>query len=215
MLLYKNIIYLILLFSFNYAVSIKVYSRDKRIIKTENLFFIDNGKIIFEDTSSIIKNIIPINTIHKIRYSTKTYKPLGTPFQLVGGFLFGTSFLAASIISDFSFIEQYGLLSLGVLAIGWGINSIGSLINRGNTYFDLDKLEYIDKILILESILEDMKSKMSNRGKGVFNTGHGGRGLFFKKKTEIINTEKEKKRALKKWKKEKRIKEKKFLDIGW
>ena len=215
MFFHKNLIYLILLCSFNYGISIKVYSKDKRIIKSENLFLIDNGKIVFEDTSSIIKNIIPIKTIHKIRYSTKTYRPLGRPFQFVGGFLFGTSFLAASVISDFSFIEQYGLLGLSTLAIGWGMNSIGSLINRGNTYFDLDKLEYIDKILLLESILKDMKTKIENQGNGVFNIGDEGRGFFFKKKKEKSYTEQEKKKDLKKWKKEKRLKEKKFLDIRW
>ena len=75
------------------------------VIASRNKYTIDNKSLIFwKDSLAVLA--IPVMTIDGVYYSTKTYKALGVPFQVMGGFIAGSS-MAASVVGHSEYLS-YG-----------------------------------------------------------------------------------------------------------
>ena len=155
-----SILLLFIFYSLVCAQSISLYPKKGKKIKLNNVFTIENGSAVIRD-SSIIKKVLPLESLEKIKYAQKSYKPIGNLFWFSGQWILGCSLLPA-IIGDPALFYQYGGLGALLITSGIILNKIGSIIGRNIVSYKLRGLNYINREIIIESVLADMK--LSNQG---------------------------------------------------
>mgnify|MGYP001224987629 FL=1 len=181
----RLITYLIFLFflSFGYSQKIILYTKAKDVFVSSNDFTIENKNIVFWEDDAVLISI-PISSLIKMRYATKTYRPAGTPCAFLGLVAMGSSIGAATFgYPDFIFSEpKIYELPIGVGGIGLGLYLSGKLLNffgakfgRDIIYYNLKQQDYEDRKIILESIALDLKKRKSKRYKGEFQYEPEGR----------------------------------------
>ena len=65
------------------AQSMVLYSKKGRILKSNELFTIENRSIVYRD-SNLVKKVIPVKSLKEIRYALKSYNPSVTYSFLQG-----------------------------------------------------------------------------------------------------------------------------------
>ena len=181
----KKITYLvfILLFSFGFGQKIILYTKAKDVFVSSNDFTIENKNIVFWEDDAVLISI-PISSLRKMRYATKTYRPAGTPCVFLGLVLMGSSIGAATFgYPDFiysepkisSFSVGYGRIGLGLYLSGKVLNFFGAKFGRDIIYYNLNQQDYEDRKIILESIALDLRKRKSKKYKGEFQYEPEGR----------------------------------------
>ncbi|MBL7013119.1 MAG: hypothetical protein ISR83_01745 [Candidatus Marinimicrobia bacterium] len=149
------------------------------MIASRNKYTIENRSLVFwKDSIAVLA--IPVMTIDGVYYSTKTYKALGVPFQVIGGFVAGSA-MAASVAGQSDYLA-YGLpTGLLLYAAGRRLNYWGRDNGRDEIFYDFYQLGYANRIVIFESIQLDINRKNIQNGRGYFNEGPEGEtppGIF-------------------------------------
>ena len=135
--------------------SISIYLKGEKKIKLYNTHDIVNGSVIVSD-SGLIKKVIPLKSIKKIKYSQKSYKPIGDILLSSGKWLLNCSLFPA-VIGYPTLFYSYGVVSSAMIASGVLINEVGSRIGRKVITYKFNGLNYINRELIFSSIFADMK----------------------------------------------------------
>ena len=135
--------------------SISIYPKGEKKIKLYNTHDIVNGSVIVSD-SGLIKKVIPLKSIKKIKYSQKSYKPIGDILLSSGKLLLNCSLFPA-VIGYPTLFYSYGVVSSAMIASGVLINEVGSRIGRKVITYKFNGLNYINRELIFSSIFADMK----------------------------------------------------------
>ena len=138
-----------------YAQSISIYPKSGRKIKLYDVQSIVNGSIVVND-SGLIKKVIPLKSIKKIKYSQKSYKPIGDVLLSSGMWILNCSLFPA-VAGYPSLFYSYGILSSALISSGFLINEVGSRIGRKVITYKFKGLNYINRELIFSSIFADMK----------------------------------------------------------
>jgi len=206
------------------AQSMVLYSKKGRILKSNELFTIENRSIVYRD-SNLVKKVIPVKSLKEIRYALKSYKPFGNIFVFAGAFTIGSALLPAVLFGDPAFLvarvkitlDQYQMeppvasIGAGLYLMGWILNKMGALIGRDIIYYDVAKLNYQNREMILESIIADMKKRKKGKKTGKYQYEPEGR-----KRSRLLGISWEGKTGLaSKWLEKKNLKERKFLEFGW
>ena len=208
-----SIIALTIFFSFVEAQSISVYPKKGGKIKMKSDIDLKNGSIILKD-SSIIKKIIPLRYIDKIKYAQKSYKPIGNIFWFSGQWILSCSILP-SVIGNPTLFYKYGGLG-GILTVSGAIlNNIGSKFGRNITIYRFKGLNYINRELIVESVLADMELTMKKNPSGEFYHKPHGKKINLPKANWFLSfSAKNEPRGIEAWIEKHRLREKRFLQIA-
>ena len=208
-----SIIALTIFFSFVEAQSISVYPKKGGKIKMKSDIDLKNGSIILKD-SSIIKKIIPLRYIDKIKYAQKSYKPIGNIFWFSGQWILSCSLLPA-VIGNPTLFYKYGGLG-GILTVSGAIlNNIGSKFGRNITIYRFKGLNYINRELIVESVLADMELTMKKNPSGEFYHKPHGKKINLPKANWFLSfSAKNEPRGIEAWIEKHRLREKRFLQIA-
>ena len=167
-----SILLICIFYSLVSAQSISLYPKKGRKIKLDKVFTIKNGSIVISD-SFLIKKVLPLKSIKKIKYSQKSYKPIGYIFWFSGQWILGCSLLS-SVIGNPTLFYQYGGLGAILVSSGIVLNNIGSRFGRNVISYKLRGLNYINRELIVESVLADMKmSRKGNNSGEYYYKPHG------------------------------------------
>ena len=142
------------------------------VIASRNKYTIDNKSLIFwKDSLAVLA--VPVMTIDGVYYSTKTYKALGVPFQVMGGFIAGFS-MAASVAGHSEYLS-YGLpTGLILYAAGRRLNYWGRDHGKDAIFYDFHDLGFLNRLVIFESIQLDINRKNSQNDRGYFEVGPEG-----------------------------------------
>ncbi len=215
-LMIKEIISITVLFIFCSLLvgqSISVYPKKGKKIKMNNLFTLKNGSIINKD-SSIIKNIIPLKFIDKIKYAQKSYKPIGNAFWFSGQWILGCSLLPAFIGNPVLFY-QYGGLGASMITSGAILNKIGSKFGRNVIRYNFKGLNYIDRELIVESMLSDMALTKQGKSSGEFIHKPYGKKISLPNVNRLLSfSAKNDPRGIEAWIEKHRLREKRFFQLA-
>ena len=208
-----SIIALTIFFSFVEAQSISVYPKKGGKIKMKSDIDLKNGSIILKD-SSIIKKIIPLRYIDKIKYAQKSYKPIGNIFWFSGQWILSCSLLPA-VIGNPTLFYKYGGLG-GILTVSGAIlNNIGSKFGKNITIYRFKGLNYINRELIVESVLADMELTMKKNPSGEFYHKPHGKKINLPKANWFLSfSAKNEPRGIEAWIEKHRLREKRFLQIA-
>ena len=208
-----SIIALTIFFSFVEAQSISVYPKKGAKIKMKSGIDLKNGSIILKD-SSIIKKIIPLRYIDKIKYAQKSYKPIGNIFWFSGQWILSCSLLPA-VIGNPTLFYKYGGLG-GILTVSGAIlNNIGSKFGKNITIYRFKGLNYINRELIVESVLADMELTMKKTPSGEFYHKPHGKKINLPKANWFLRfSAKSEPRGIEAWIEKHRLREKRFLQIA-
>ena len=165
----KYLIHIILLFLILAELegqSISLYPKKGKKIKIDKNFSLGNGSIIIKD-NNLISKVLPLKNLKKIKYSQKSYKPIGDIFWFVGQFILGSS-LVPAVIGDpemfYKYAEVGSVLSIG----GFALNKIGKKIGHKVVRYNLKNLNYSNRELIVESIMADITSLSHNKKSGEY-----------------------------------------------
>ena len=195
------------------AESLVLYSKIGRILKSNELFTIENRSIVYRD-SNLVKKVIPVKSLKEIRYALKSYKPFGNIFVFAGAFTIGSAFLGARVkitLDQYQVEPPVASIGAGLYLTGWILNKMGALIGRDIIYYDVAKLNYKNREMILESIIADMKKRKKGEKTGKYQYEPEGR-----KRSRLLGISWEGKTGLaSKWLEKKNLKERKFLEFGW
>ena len=206
------------------AQSLVLYSKKGRILKSDELFTIENRSIVYRD-SNLVKKVVPVKALREIRYALKSYRPLGNVFIFSGGFIIGSALLPSVLTGDPEFLVTHAKITVDQFQIeapiaifgmvsyltGWILNKMGALIGRDVVYYDVAKLNYDNRKMILESIIQDMVKRKKGKNTGEYQYRPEGRkrsrllGLSWEGKTGSASE----------WLRNKNLKERKFLEFGW
>ena len=149
-------VFLLIIFlkNFAYTQSISIYPKSGKKIKIYDTYDIENGSLVVRD-SILIKKVIPLNSIKKIKYSQKSYKPLGGTLLFAGKCILHTSLFPA-IAGYPSLFFSYGTVSSALIVSGVLLNKIGSRVGRKTITYKLKGLNYDNRELIFSSVFADM-----------------------------------------------------------
>ena len=172
-----------------------------------------NGSIVLKD-GSIIKKVIPLKHIKKIKYAQKSYKPIGNIFWFSGQWILSCSLLPA-VIGDPTLFYKYGGLG-GLLTAGGAIlNNIGSKFGRNFISYRFKGLNYVNRELIVESVLADMELTMEKKPSGEFYHKPHGKKINLPKANWLLSfSAKNEPRGIEAWIEKNRLREKRFLQIA-
>ena len=199
--------------SFVVGQSITVYPKKGARIKMKSGIALKNGSIILKD-SSIIKKIIPLKYIDKIKYAQKSYKPIGNIFWFSGQWILSCSLLSA-VIGNPTLFYKYGGLGGILTASGAILNNIGSKFGRNITSYRFKGLNYINRELIVESVLADMVLTMKKNPSGEFYHKPHGKKINLPKANWLLSfSAKNEPRGIEAWIEKHRLREKRFLQIA-
>ena len=209
----KPITVVFILCSFLEAQSISVYPKKGGKIKMTNGIALKNGSIVIKD-SSVIKKIIPLKYINKVKYAQKSYKPIGNIFLLSGQWILSCSLLPA-VIGDPSLLYKYGGLG-GLLAAGGAIlNKIGSKFGRHVITYQFKGLNYVNRELIVESVLADMELSVKKKSSSEFYYKPHGKKIKLPKANWFLRfSASSEPRGIEAWIEKHRLREKRFLQIA-
>ena len=206
------------------AQSMVLYSKKGRILKSDELFMIENRSIVYRD-SNLVKKVVPVKSLREIRYALKSYKPFGNIFVFAGAFTIVSALVPSVLFGNPAFLvarvkitlDQYQVeppvvsIGAGLYITGWILNKMGALIGRDVIYYDVAKLNYENRKMILESIIQDMVKRQKGKRTGEYQYEPEGR-----KKSRLLGISWEGKTGLaSKWLEKKNLKERKFLEFGW
>ena len=204
---------LIIFSSFVEGQSISVYPKKGAKIKMKSGIDLKNGSIILKD-SSIIKKVIPLKYIDKIKYAQKSYKPIGNIFWFSGQWILSCSLLPA-VIGNPTLFYKYGGLGGILTASGAILNNIGSKFGRNITSYRFKGLDYINRELIVESVLADMALTMKKKPSGEFYHKPHGRKINLPKANWLLSfSAKNEPRGIEAWIEKHRLRERRFLQIA-
>ena len=199
--------------SFVVGQSISVYPKKGAKIKMKSGIALKNGSIILKD-SSIIKKIIPLKYIDKIKYAQKSYKPIGNIFWFSGQWILSCSLLPA-VIGNPTLLYKYGGLGVLLTASGVILNNIGSKFGRNIISYRFKGLNYINRELIVESVLADMELTMKKNPSGEFYHKPHGKKINLPKANWLLSfSAKNEPRGIEAWIEKHRLREKRFLQIA-
>ena len=199
--------------SFVVGQSITVYPKKGARIKMKSGIALKNGSIILKD-SSIIKKIIPLKYIDKIKYAQKSYKPIGNIFWFSGQWILSCSLLSA-VIGNPALFYKYGGLGGILTASGAILNNIGSKFGRNITSYRFKGLNYINRELIVESVLADMALTMGKKTSGEFYHKPHGKKINLPKANWLLSfSAKNEPRGIEAWIEKHRLRERRFLQIA-
>ena len=199
--------------SFVVGQSITVYPKKGAKVKMKSGIALKNGSIILKD-SSIIKKIIPLKYIDKIIYAQKSYKPIGNIFWFSGQWILSCSLLSA-VIGNPTLFYKYGGLGGILTASGAILNNIGSKFGRNITSYRFKGLNYINRELIVESVLADMVLTMKKNPSGEFYHKPHGKKINLPKANWLLSfSAKNEPRGIEAWIEKHRLREKRFLQIA-
>ena len=199
--------------SFLEGQSISVYPKKGAKIKMKSGIDLMNGSIIVKD-SSIIKKIIPLKYIDKIKYAQKSYKPIGNIFWFSGQWILSCSLLSA-VIGNPTLFYKYGGLGVLFSVSGVILNKIGSKFGRNITSYRFKGLNYINRELIVESVLADMVLTMKKSPSGEFYHKPHGKKINLPKANWLLSfSAKNEPRGIEAWIEKHRLREKRFLQIA-
>ena len=122
----KYLIHIILLFLILGELegqSISLYPKKGKKIKIDKNFSLGNGSIIIKD-NNLISKVLPLKNLKKIKYSQKSYKPIGDIFWFVGQFILGSS-LVPAVIGDPEMFYKYAGVGSALSIGGFALNKIG------------------------------------------------------------------------------------------
>lgn len=151
---------------------LELVTKSGDVIASRNEFTIQNKSLVFwKDSIAVLA--VPVMSIDGVYYSTKTYKSLGVPFQVIGGFIAGSA-MAASVAGHSDYLS-YGLPT-GLILYGLGrrMNYWGRDHGKDAIFYDFHKLGYSNRAVIFESILLDINRKNLQTGRGYFEEGPEG-----------------------------------------
>ena len=199
--------------SFVLGQSISVYPKKGAKIKMKSGIALKNGSIVLKD-GSIIKKVIPLKHIKKIKYAQKSYKPIGNIFWFSGQWILSCSLLPA-VIGDPTLFYKYGGLG-GLLTAGGAIlNNIGSKFGRNFISYRFKGLNYVNRELIVESVLADMELTMQKKPSGEFYHKPHGKKINLPKANWLLRfSAKNEPRGIEAWIEKHRLREKRFLQIA-
>ena len=199
--------------SFVLGQSISVYPKKGAKIKMKSGIALKNGSIILKD-SSIIKKIIPLKHIKKIKYAQKSYKPIGNIFWFSGQWILSCSLLPA-VIGNPTLFYKYGGLGGLLTAAGAILNNIGSKFGRNFISYRFKGLNYVNRELIVESVLADMELTMQKKPSGEFYHKPHGEKITLPKANWLLSfSAKNEPRGIEAWIEKHRLREKRFLQIA-
>ena len=165
----KYLIYISLLFLILAELqgqSISLYPKNGKKIRIDKNFSLGNGSIIIKD-NNLISKVLPLKTLKKIKYSQKSYKPVGDIFWFVGQWILGSS-LVPAVIGDPEMLYKYAGIGSVLSISGFALNKIGKKIGRKVVRYNLKNLNYSNRELIVESIMADMMSSNDNKKSGEY-----------------------------------------------
>ena len=208
-----SILLICIFYSLVSAQSISLYPKKGRKIKLDKVFTIKNGSIVISD-SFFIKKILPLKSIKKIKYSQKSYKPIGNIFWFSGQWILGCSLLS-SVIGNPTLFYQYGGLGAILVSSGIVLNNIGSRFGRNVISYKLRGLNYINRELIFESVLADMKMSRKGNNSGEYYCKPHGKKINLPKPSLFLSfSAKNDPRGIEAWIEKHRLREKRFLQLA-
>ena len=195
------------------AQSISVYQKKGSKIKMAKGILLKNGSIVLSD-SSIIKKVIPLKYINKIKYAQKSYRPIGNIFWFSGQWILSCSLLPA-VIGNPTLFYKYGGLGVLFSVSGVILNKIGSKFGRNVITYRFKGLNYVDRELIVESVLADMQYTMQKKPSGEFYHKPHGKKINLPKANWLLSfSAKNEPRGIEAWIEKHRLREKRFLQIA-
>ena len=198
-----------------YAQSISIYPKGEKKIKLYDTHGIVNGSIVVSD-SGLIKKVIPLKSIKKIKYSQKSYKPLGDILLSSGKWLLNCSLFPA-VAGYPALFYSYGVMSSAMIASGVLINEIGARIGRKVITYKFRGLNYINRELIFSSIFADMKlyDKTDSNISGEYYYKPNGKKINLPKADWFFDfSAKKEPVGIEAWIIKHRLREKKFLEFA-
>ena len=208
-----SILLICIFYSLVSAQSISLYPKKGRKIKLDKLFTIENGSIVVSDSSLIIK-VLPLKSINKIKYSQKSYKPIGNIFWFSGQWILGCSLLS-SVIGNPTLFYQYGGLGAILVSSGIVLNNIGSRFGRNVISYKLRGLNYMNRELIVESVLADMKMSIKGNNSGEYYYKPHGKKINLPKPSWFLSfSANNDPRGIEAWIEKHRLREKRFLQLA-
>ena len=212
----KKLIRIGLLFVFFSEISaqkISLYPKRGKKITINKVFNIENGSIVIKD-GTLIKRVLPLKSLEKIKYAQKSYKPIGNVFWFSGQWILGSSLIPA-VIGDPTYFFRYGGVGALLTISGIILNNIGSRFGRNIVKYKLKGLNYINRELIVESVLADMRILDQGNQSGEYYHKPHGKKLGFPSPKWFLNfSAKNDPRGIEAWIEKHRLREKKFLQLG-
>ena len=212
----KKLISITLLFIFYSIVSaqtIAIYTKKGQRIRLNKVFTIENGSIVIKD-SSLIKKVLPLKSIKKIKYAQKSYQPVGNIFWFTGQWILGCSMLPA-VIGYPTLFYRYGGLGFFLTISGIILNNIGAKFGRNVISYKLKGLNYINRELIIESVLADMKMLGQGNNSGEFYYKPHGKKINLPNAGWFLSSSaKHDPRGIEAWIEKHRLREKRFLQLA-
>ena len=199
--------------SFVQAQSMSIYPKKGGKIKITNGIVLKNGSIVLSD-SSIIKKVIPLKYINKIKYAQKSYRPIGNIFWFSGQWILSCSLLPA-VIGNPTLFYEYGGLGGILMAAGAILNNIGSKFGRNVISYRFKGLNYVNRELIVESVLADMEHTIHKTPSGKFYHKPHGKKLNLPKVNWLLSfSAKSEPRGIEAWIEKHKLREKRFFQIA-